>query len=299
MPTETVYGLAADTANDDAVAAIFAAKSRPRFNPLICHVSDLEAAARLGVFNNLARTLAERFWPGPLTLVLPRRADANVSLLASAGLDTIALRAPAHGVAQRLLQACARPLAAPSANPSGAVSPTTADHVRESLGDNLAAILDGGPSAVGVESTIVAVEGACVRLLRPGGVSREDLEKAIGAPLLAAGEGVKAPGMMKSHYAPAHRLRINAAGPTDDEVFIAFGVSDAAADFNLSPTGDLREAAAVLFRTLRDADAACRTQGATGIAVAAVPTHGLGEAINDRLARAAAPRDGSTARARD
>lgn len=292
MPTETVYGLAADARSDRAVARIYDAKGRPSFNPLIVHVADLAMARRFAAFSLLAERLAATFWPGPLTLVAPRRGESGISHLVTAGLDTIALRAPAHPVARALIAAFAGPLAAPSANPSGSVSPTAAAHVREGLRDKVDLILDGGPSAVGVESTIVKVEGERATLLRPGGVSREDLEGIIGRPLLGPPIGaIEAPGMLASHYAPRARLRINAEAPRSDEAFLAFGpAGDHPYTFNLSEAGDCVEAAANLFAHLRAADALCALRGLSGIAVAPVPARGLGEAINDRLSRAAAAR---------
>lgn len=295
MPTETVYGLAADAANDLAVARIFEVKGRPRFNPLIVHILDLQAAQSLARFSPLARRLAERFWPGPLTLVLPRRPDCPISLLASAGLDTIALRSPDHPIARALLAEAGRPLAAPSANRSGALSPTSADHVRDSLGPAVDLILDGGPSAIGVESTIVKVEGEDIVLLRPGGVPAREIAAAAGRDftVVRSGGRPESPGMLTSHYAPEAPIRLNVGTPRPDEAYLAFGpgAEDRPGVFQLSGAGDLREAAANLFADLRAADAACRKGGYSGIAVAPIPGHGLGEAINDRLARAAAPRD--------
>ncbi len=286
IPTETVYGLAADAANASAVARLYEAKGRPRFNPLIAHVTGADMAAAQGVFSPLAGTLAARFWPGPLTLVLPVLPDASVCDLARAGLSTIALRAPAHPAAQALIAACGFPLAAPSANPSGAPSPTTAQHVAEGLGDRIDLILDGGPCPVGVESTVIAVQGDRAALLRPGGLARAEIE-AVTGPLAAPDmEAAPAsPGMMLRHYAPRARLRLDAAGAAPGEAFLGFGpVADA--DLNLSPAGDLREAAANLFAHLRTLDAQYER-----IAVAPVPETGLGEAINDRLRRAAAAHD--------
>ncbi len=290
MPTETVYGLAADAANDRAAARIYTAKGRPSFNPLIVHVADLAMARRFAAFSPLTERLAAAFWPGPLTLVAPRRADSGISHLVTAGLDTIALRAPAHPVARALIAAFGAPLAAPSANPSGSVSPTTAAHVREGLGDRVDMILDGGPCAVGVESTIVKVEESRAILLRPGGVSREDLERIAGRPLMNPPAGaIEAPGMLASHYAPRARLRINAEAPRADEAFLAFGpAGDHPYTLNLSGAGDVIEAAANLFAHLRALDALCAAKGLSGIAAAPVPEGGLGEAINDRLRRAAA-----------
>lgn len=293
IPTETVYGLAADATNDKAVARIFEAKGRPQFNPLIVHVSGLEMARRFVEFPPLAERLAAEFWPGPLTLVLKRRADCAVSLLASAGLDTLGVRAPNHAIAQAVIKTADIPLAAPSANPSGAISPTRAEHVREGLGENVDMILDGGPCQVGVESTIVGIDGERAVLLRPGGVTKREIESVIGRALERPGEAkVEAPGMLASHYAPAARLRLNAEAPAPDEVFLAFGEApeDHPYIFNLSPRRSLREAAANLFAHLRAADRMCRTARLKGIAAAPIPVEGLGEAINDRLRRAAAPR---------
>lgn len=289
LPTETVYGLAADATSGGAVARIYEAKGRPSFNPLIAHVADVEMAKRYVTFSPLAERLAAAFWPGPLTLVLPRRPDSAVSHLVTAGLDTIALRAPAHPIAQALIAAAGRPLAAPSANLSGTVSPTRAAHVREGLGGRVDLILDGGPCAVGVESTIVKIADDKAVLLRPGGVAREDLEAVIGKPLEAPSTAIEAPGMLASHYAPRARLRLNAARPEADEAFLAFGAACPARDnmLNLSPSGDVVEAAANLFAHLRALDALCTEKNLAGIAAAPVPATGLGEAVNDRLARAA------------
>lgn len=293
FPTETVYGLGADATNDEAVAAIFATKKRPTFNPLIVHVSDIATAERYADINEVGHLLAQRFWPGGLTLVVPRRADCPLSLLVSAGLDTVALRVPAHDVAQRLLSVAQRPLAAPSANPSGRLSPTEAAHVMEGLGgeDALSFVIDGGPCSLGLESTVVGLPiGGPPTLLRPGAVPRGEIEAVLGAPLAdpdAPGgeEGRSSPGMLASHYAPNASLRLNATECGEDEVLLGFGDVDCA--LNLSVTGDTREAAANLFSMLRKLDA-----GADGknLAVSPIPMHGLGEAINDRLARAAAPR---------
>lgn len=293
IPTETVYGLAADATNDRAVAKIFEAKGRPSFNPLIVHVCDIEMARRHAEFSPLAEKLAKSFWPGPLTLVLPRKEDCGLSLLVSAGLDTVALRAPKNFIARRLIDMCGRPLAAPSANRSGTISPTSAEHVRESLGDRIRLILDGGACPVGVESTIVRIDGDRAILLRPGGVARNVIEDAIGKPLEAPATGkIEAPGMLESHYAPRARLRLNVETPRPDEAFLGFGpiMATGEAAFNLSEKGDLVEAAARLFAHLRAADRAVSATGLAGIAVAPIPTDGLGEAINDRLARAAAPK---------
>jgi L-threonylcarbamoyladenylate synthase len=284
LPTETGYGLAADAGRADAVAAIFAAKGRPRFNPLITHVADAEAAGRLAILDARARLLADAFWPGPLTLVAPFRAGAAVCDLARAGLDTVALRVPAHPVAQALLRAFGGPLAAPSANRSGRPSPTTLAHARDETGSSAAEALDGGPCAVGLESTVVALLDGPPRLLRPGAVTREALEAVIG-PLAAAGsEGHRSPGRLARHYAPAAPVRLEAKSASDGEAFLAFGDAPGGPMvFNLSRRSDLIEAAANLFAMLRAAD----ELGPKGIAVAPIPKSGLGEAINDRLRRAA------------
>lgn len=286
FPTETVYGLGGDARNSRAVAGIYEAKGRPRFNPLIVHVADLAAAESFVTLDDRARKLAARFWPGPLTLVLPLKPETGLSPLVTAELDTVAIRIPAHPVAQALLRAFGGPLAAPSANPSGKVSPTRAAHVAQGLSGRIAAILDGGACAVGVESTILGLDGPA-KLLRPGGVALEAIEALIG-PVALHGEGDKlnAPGQLASHYAPSAALRLN-AGPEAGAVHLGFGPG--AATLNLSPTGDLAEAAANLFHMLREAD---RLAGANGrITAAPIPDHGLGRAINDRLRRAAAPRD--------
>jgi L-threonylcarbamoyladenylate synthase len=289
FPTETVYGLGGDATDGAAVAAIFAAKGRPSFNPLIVHVPDLDAAGRLGHLPSLALRLAKAYWPGPLTLVVPRRPGCPVSLLATAGLDTLALRVPAHPVARRLLAECGRPLAAPSANPSGRLSPTRAEDVAGAF-DAAAVplVLDGGPCAVGLESTVVAVAGGRATLLRPGGLARAAIEEVTG-PLAEAGDDHGAPaspGRLASHYAPRLPLRLDARDVAADEALLAFGTdvpAGAHATLNLSPAGDLAEAAANLFAMLRVLDGS----GARAIAAMPVPSHGLGEAINDRLARAA------------
>lgn len=293
MPTETVYGLAGDATNGSAVAAIFAAKGRPQFNPLIAHVSSIEMAQRYARFDPLSLKLAELFWPGPLTLVLDLAPGSDIHPLVTAGLETVAIRMPS-GFGQALISALDRPLAAPSANSSGKISPTTAQAVFDDLGNKLSLIIDAGATPVGVESTIVKVEDGVPVLLRPGGLAAEDIEHALGMPLLRrSGATIEAPGMMKSHYAPNARMRLNAIDVRDGEAFLSFG-PDPIAGFeralamrNLSEQGDLAEAASNLFTYLRELDAS----GATMIAVAAIPMHGLGEAINDRLARAAAPRD--------
>lgn len=288
--TETVYGLGADATSPAAVAKIYAAKGRPAFNPLIAHVTGLEAARREGRFSPAAQRLAEAFWPGPLTLVLPLADHPSVCELARAGLQTVALRAPDHASAQALLAAVGRPVAAPSANRSGRVSPVTAAHVMEDLADRIDAVLDAGPTAVGLESTIVACLDGPPVLLRPGGLSRDRIEALVG-PLAAPAAGkVEAPGMLASHYAPRARLRLDATDLRDGEAALDFGGRFGAgvAALDLSPTGDLVEAAARLYSSLRALDAT----GAAAIAVAPIPAGGLGEAIRDRLARAAAPRDG-------
>lgn len=285
FPTETVYGLGGDARSDMAVARIFEAKARPHFNPLIVHVPDLAAARDIAVFDDLALDVAAAFWPGPLTLVLPLHPGANLSPLVTADLATVAIRIPAHPVAQALLHAFGGPLAAPSANPSGRISPTRAAHVLEGLSGRIAAVLDGGPCEVGVESTILGLVGPPA-LLRPGGIPVEALEAMFGHPLPIGGDAHKpnAPGQLASHYAPNARLRLNVITPEAKEIHIGFGP----APFTLSASGDLVEAAATLFHALREAD---RLAGPNGsIAVAPLPETGLGRAINDRLRRAAAPR---------
>ena len=293
MPTETVYGLAADATSDAAVAAIYAAKERPAINPLIAHVLDIEAAREHAVFSAEAETLARAFWPGPLTLVLPAASSSRISLLARAGLDTVAVRSPSHETARALIEAAAVPLAAPSANRSGAVSPTTAAHVVADLDGRVDWILDGGPCRYGLESTIVACLSSRPQLLRPGAITREALESALGSPIDSGGvsqTAPNAPGQLASHYAPRAELRLDAASASSDEAVLDFGDSlkgAAGARLDLSPSGDLIEAASHLFSYLRALDAA----GAMRIAVAPIPAHGFGAAINDRLRRAAAPRN--------
>jgi L-threonylcarbamoyladenylate synthase len=286
FPTETVYGLGADATNGEAVARLYAAKGRPRFNPLIAHVHDLDAARRLAIFNEAAAELAHKFWPGPLTLVLARANSCPVADLATAGLDTIALRVPAHPVARELLAAFGKPIVAPSANRSGHVSPTTAAHVLADLRGRIDLILDGGACPLGVESTIVGCAGEPT-LLRPGGVPRSEIEQVLGRKLAepVTSEQPQAPGMLASHYAPRAKLRLNAGAAEPGEALLGFGAAPNAT-FNLSPRGDLIEAAANLFSQLRALDA----QGAKMVAVMPIPHEGLGEAINDRLERAAAPR---------
>lgn len=286
FPTETVYGLGGDATSDEAVAAIYEAKNRPTFNPLILHLADPAEARAIADLPAEAAALADAFWPGPLTIVAPKREGAAVSRLASAGLPRVALRAPEHPLARRLLAAVGRPVAAPSANPSGRISPTTADHVLAGLSGRIAGVLDGGPCGVGVESAIVGFGDGPPRLLRAGGLPAEAIEEALGRPLEAAGGGISAPGQLASHYAPRSRLRLDAAAAEAGEVLLGFGPAPGAA-LNLSPAGDLREAAARLFAALHDLDGA-----AAVIAVSPIPERGLGRAINDRLRRAAAPRPG-------
>jgi L-threonylcarbamoyladenylate synthase len=293
MPTETVYGLAADATSDKAVAPIYAAKERPAINPLIAHVLDIEAARDEVVFSAEAETLARAFWPGPLTLVLPVASSCRISLLARAGLDTVAVRSPSHEVARALIESAGVPLAAPSANRSGRVSPTTAAHVVADLDGRVDWILDGGPCRYGLESTIVACLSGRPQLLRPGAIAREAIESALGSPIDSGGApqtAPNAPGQLASHYAPSAELRLDAARASPDEAVLDFGDSlkgMAGARLDLSPSGDLIEAASHLFSYLRALDAA----GAMRIAVAPIPAHGLGAAINDRLRRAAAPRN--------
>ncbi len=295
MPTETVYGLAADATNPAAVGRIYLAKGRPRFNPLIVHAPSAAEAMRHVRFNEDAERLADAFWPGPMTLVLPLAAGAEIADLVTAGLDTLAVRVPAHPVAQALLAACARPLAAPSANRSGHVSPTTAAHVVDDLGGQVSVILDAGPTSVGLESTIIGLAGDVPVLLRAGGLARAEIERVLGRPLAVAGpagHAPAAPGMLASHYAPAAGLRLHVTDVREGEGLLAFGldlpagVEKAVATINLSPSGNLAEAASCFFAALRTLD----RQAAT-IAVMPIPEIGLGEAINDRLRRAAAPRD--------
>nr|WP_237143551.1 L-threonylcarbamoyladenylate synthase [Phyllobacterium zundukense] len=293
IPTETVYGLAADATNGDAVAGIFEAKGRPHFNPLICHVCDIAMAERYAVIDLLSRRLMDAFWPGPLTLVLPLKPDTAIHPLVAAGLDTIALRMP-RGVAGKIIAALDRPLAAPSANTSGKISGTSAEAVADDLGSKIALILDAGPSEVGLESTIVKVDSAEVLLLRPGGLAAEEIEALIGDKLKRIDQrsAIEAPGMMASHYAPAAGVRLNVHEVREGEALLAFGpvrasgAHLAAASLNLSEAGNLREAAANLFDYMKRLD----RLGSAVIAVEPIPFNGLGEAINDRLVRAAAPR---------
>lgn len=280
IPTETVYGLAADATNGKAVARIYEAKGRPSFNPLIVHAADLAAAERIAQFDDTARDLARRFWPGPLTLVLPLKEGAGIAPLVTAGLSTVAVRVPAHPAMRDLLLATGKPLAAPSANASGRISATRAEHVLATLRDRIPLVVDGGPTMVGLESTIVAVAGGKARLLRPGPLT----PAALGIPLGTASGTIEAPGQMSSHYAPTKPLRLNAAEAAPDEWLIGFGSVQGPA--GLSDSGDLVEAAARLFEALHQAEA----QPLPKIAVAPIPQEGLGAAINDRLKRAAAPR---------
>jgi len=292
FPTETVYGLGGDATNDKAVAAIYAAKGRPQFNPLIVHVAEARALDTLIEWNETARLLAAQFWPGPLTLVLPRKKDCPVSLLASAGMDTLAVRIPSHPVAKQLLAEVARPIAAPSANISGKLSPTTPLHVAESLGDKVDMILAGGKSEVGLESTVVDLVSPTPRILRPGGVTKEQLEKVLGRIDVATDSAAPlSPGMLSSHYAPDLPLRLDASSAAADEALLAFGpdtlIKGGAMRLNLSAKGDLNEAAANLFVMLRQLD----QPRFHVIAVMPIPDVGLGAAINDRLRRACAPRN--------
>ncbi len=298
--TETVYGLGADATDAHAVAAVFAAKGRPHFNPLICHFPDADAAFAQVAGNATARRLADALWPGPLSLVLPRRADCPVALLAGAGLDTLAVRVPAHATALALLRAVGRPVAAPSANRSGQISPTTTRHVLDGLAGRIAAVLDSGPCPVGVESTVLDLCGARPFLLRPGGVTVEAIEALVGPvgrgiphAVAEAARTLRSPGLLVSHYAPDAPVRLDADAVRGDEALLAFGPppQGAGAVFQLSASRDLTEAAANFFIGLRALDAEVARRALAGIAVMPVPEHGLGLAINDRLRRAAAPRD--------
>jgi L-threonylcarbamoyladenylate synthase len=292
FPTETVYGLGADATSDRAIAAIYAAKRRPRHNPLIVHVATTDEARRLAQFDPRAERLARQFWPGPLTLVLKRRAGARLSKHISPALTSVALRVPDNPIALSLIRRSGRPIAAPSANASGGVSPTRAAHVRQSLGGRVAMVLDGGPCPVGLESTVVDLTGKQARLLRPGGVPLEALRDAIGTVLADEAETEElrpaSPGRLLSHYAPSRPVRMNASGPRDGEAYLAFGRGSNRATLNLSEKADLAEAAANLFAMLRTLD----RPEFTAIAVAPIPRQGIGRAINDRLKRAAAPRRG-------
>jgi len=295
FPTETVYGLGADATSELAVAAIFAAKNRPHFNPLICHYATADAAFQDVIPTATASRIAAELWPGPLTLVLPRRAGSRVSLLAGAGLQTLAVRVPAHPLAARLLAAVGGPVAAPSANPSGRISPTSAAHVLDGLDGRIAAVIDGGDCAVGVESTVLDLSGPVPTLLRAGGVTLERLRALLPDIMMAAqaaeGAAPRSPGQSLSHYAPELPLRLDAQSVTADEALLAFGpaIPGGALTFNLSETGDVVEAAARLFAGLRFLDGRGRALTLRGIAAMPVPESGLGRAINDRLRRAAAP----------
>jgi L-threonylcarbamoyladenylate synthase len=297
--TETVYGLGADATNARAVAAIFEAKGRPHFNPLICHYATPQAAFAHIEANEWALRLADTFWPGPLTMVLPRRPTCPVALLAGAGLETLAVRVPAHPVATRLLHAFGGPVAAPSANRSGGISPTSAAHVLAGLEGRIAAVIDSGSCRVGLESTVIDLSGPVPVLLRPGGVNLESLEASIGPvqrgmPIeQARGENLRSPGMLRSHYAPSLPLRVNAAAVDADEALLAFGppLPGAKLVFQLSESENLNEAASRLFEGMHFLDAQAPKHGLSRIAAMALPQMGLGLAVNDRLARAAAPRD--------
>jgi len=286
FPTETVYGLGADATDAESVARIFEAKGRPRFNPLIVHVEEIAAAERIVRFDATARALAEAFWPGPLTLVLPLREGSGIAGLTAAGLPTLAVRVPAAPTARALLAEAGRPVAAPSANPSGRVSPTTADHVIAGLGGRIAAVLDGGPCTVGLESTILKPQDGQIFVLRQGGLPEEAVADLLGRrPDVPPATGLPdAPGQLASHYAPSGQVRLNVTAPEPGETLLAFGPVDAT--LNLSPSGDLTEAAARLFDCLQALD----RSGTARIAVSPIPEEGLGRAINDRLRRAAAPR---------
>ncbi len=293
FPTETVYGLGADACNGAAVARIYQAKGRPSFNPLIVHVADLDTARRYAHFSPQAEALAQTFWPGPLSLVLPVNKEGALSDLVTAGLETVALRIPANTLARKLLHAFGGAIAAPSANPSGRISPTTATHVAEGLGGKIDAIIDGGNCTVGLESTILAPDHTPPALLRPGGLPVEAIEAALGGQRLARPDDPEtpvSPGQMTSHYAPSARVVLNVAARPDGALWLGFGPDCAAADLNLSPTGDMVEAAANLFGHLHALDRRAARQGISEIHVAPIPTRGLGLAINDRLKRAAAAR---------
>lgn len=295
IPTETVYGLAADATNPIAITSIYQTKGRPQFNPLICHMADLEMAERYAVFDPISRKLAEAFWPGPLTLILPLRSGCEIHDLATAGLDSVGIRVP-KGFASELIRTFGKPLAAPSANSSGKISPTSARHVDDDLGGKINIVLDGGPANVGVESTIVKVEeDGRVRLLRPGGLVADEIEALLELPLIRPEKPsatIEAPGMMASHYAPSASVRLNATSVSKDEALLTFGdqviegQDGVSLWLNLSQTSNLAEAAQNLFKYLKELDA----NKVGTIAVAPIPFHGLGEAINDRLSRAAAPR---------
>ncbi|WP_022695533.1 L-threonylcarbamoyladenylate synthase [Ponticaulis koreensis] len=284
LPTETVYGLAADATNADAVAKIFALKNRPQFNPLIAHVSSMDMASAQAEFSGKAQQLAEAFWPGPFTMVLPKSASNTICDLARAGLDTQALRFPAHPVAQEVIAAFGKPIAAPSANISGHVSPTSAQHVKDEFGANLSLVLDGGNARIGLESTVVAVLSDEVTLLRPGSISKDDVEAVVGkiGSSLHDDNAPKSPGMLSRHYSPKARLRLNVTSPEADEAYVGFGPVTAKTTLSLSETGDLTEAASNLYAMIRKLD-----HSYDAIAIAPIPEDGIGAAINDRLRRAA------------
>ncbi len=287
FPTETVYGLGADATNECAVAKIFEVKHRPRFNPLICHLGSVEAALRVGNFTETALDVAKDFWPGPLTIIVNRSNNCPIAWLASAGLEKIALRVPSHPIARELLSGVERPIAAPSANQSGRISPTRAEHVNKELGNSLKIIIDGGACAWGLESTVVDLSGIRPILLRPGAITLEELQNKLGTfGTIDTNTSIASPGMLASHYAPECPVRLEATGPRNGEVYLGFGPESKHYDQTLSATGNLREAAANLFHMLRKLDA----PNIRGIAVAPIPKYGLGAAINDRLLRASAPK---------
>ncbi len=289
FPTETVYGLGADARNNRAVAKIFAAKNRPDFNPLIVHVCDTSHVTDYVLMNDIAHVLANAFWPGPFTMVLPKKEASGLSDLISAGLDTVAIRVAKNHIAHELLKTFGGPIAAPSANKSGHISPTTAQHVDGEFGDELQMIIDGGACDNGIESTIVQIEEDRVILLRPGNITIDDIEKITGNPLILGGDGIKptSPGQLESHYAPNAKMRLNVSVPRESECLLAFSNAPDHPGLNLSPTGDLTEAAANLFSMMRELD---KSEYST-IAVSPIPDTGLGLAINDRLKRAAAPKE--------
>jgi len=290
FPTETVYGLGADATNGTAVANIYAAKGRPSFNPLIIHVANIEVARHFAMFSKTAEDLARAFWPGPLSLVLPARPECKLSPLVTAGLDTVAIRVPENPVAQKLLRAFGGAIAAPSANPSGGISPTSAAHVITGLAGKIDAVIDGGPCSVGLESTIVHPDHVPPALLRPGGLPTEAIQAALGEKLARPDdpERPQSPGQLASHYAPATAVRLNVTTPGKTTLWLGFGPDCNGAALNLSPLGDLVEAAANLFGFLHELDDQANTSGVPEITVAPIPDHGLGAAINDRLKRAAA-----------
>lgn len=292
IPTETVYGLGANARNDNAVAAIFAAKKRPQFNPLIVHVPDFDTAEQFVIFSEPAKQIAQAFWPGAITLVLPKLNNSGLSDLVSAGLDTVAIRVPAHPVARAILKEFNGPVAAPSANPSGKISPTSAQHVLSGLNGHIAAVVDGGQCDVGLESTIIGFNNDTPVMLRPGGIPQEAIEKLTGHAIDVSTNGkITAPGQIASHYAPNALIRLNAEVPNNDEAWLGFGQSiNHPVSLNLSPSGNLVEAATNLFAYLRELDDEASKANLQKIAAAPIPMKGLGNAINDRLRRAAAPR---------